>query len=873
MGEVYRARDTKLGRDVAIKVLAQAFAADPARRSRFAREARLLAAFNHPHIGAIHGFEDDGDHPALILELVEGDTLAERLAARSKGDGHRAQGLPVSEALDIARQVADALDAAHERGIVHRDLKPANIKITPAGVVKLLDFGLGKAVEPPTSAHDLDQSPTLTADHTMVAVILGTAAYMSPEQARGQPSDKRADIWAFGCVLYEMLAGAKAFSGGTTSDIIAGVLRTEVDCRALPDTTPRRVRRLIERCLVKDRQLRLRDIGDARVELTDDDRSDVAVSTAAGSRSIVRPRLGALAATAGLLAGIALGYFLRPVRARPASASIRFAVPPPEGGSFSREVPSSFLELSPDGSQLAFGAAGSNSVPRIWIRSMTGFEARPVPGTENGRSPFWSPDGRTLAFFADGKLKRIDLAAGSPLPIADVPDTFRAQGSWGATGDIVYGTSDGSRIYLLPSAGGPPEVIVQPDASKQEARVSWPCFLPDGKRFVYLTRFKDDTGQLRVTERGGTPRPIVTAVSNVKWVDPDYLLFNHDGVLVAQRFDLASERLVGPPQSVAEPVDYHFTIGRALFTASRTGSVAYFPHTEVSRLVWFDRSGREIGQLGQAGGYQNIRISPDGSTVLFDRQQPGTGSWDLWTADLGRGIETRITSDRGAEVTAVWLRDGRGIVFGADRGGPPHLFQKDLTTGLVRELPFSGRHQQSNDVSPDGKTLVYAERDVDGSFDLYTQPLVGVGAPTPLVKSSFFEMDARMSPDGRAVSFVSNDTGPFEVYVMPFDGRGRKTTVSGGGADAPRWSRDGRELFYLAGNRVMAVPIKSTGPVIALGDPVPLFTLPPDARWSDYDISIDGRRFLAVVPQVRPNQMPLNLNVNWAGQGPDVPAS
>lgn len=872
MGEVYRARDSKLGRDVAIKILPRAFTADPDRLARFEREARLLASLNHPHIGAIYGIEESGGIRALVLELVEGQTLADILA----GEASRGRGLPVSEALAIARQIAEALDAAHERGIVHRDLKPANVQITPAGTVKVLDFGLAKIVAGEASRPELSRTPAVAVDGTRDGMILGTAAYMSPEQARGQVVDKRTDIWAFGCVLYEVLTGRPAFARDTVSDTIAAVLTREPDWAALPSTTPPDLSRLLKRCLEKDATRRQRDIGDARVEL---DRSGETPVADEERREARRRWRGPTATVAGagvaalVAAAFALGVFLRPGSSPPAqAAAVRFSVPPPQGSMFVHNVATTFLALSPDGSQLAFVAVAHPDARRIWLRPISGLEARVVPGTEGALSVFWSPDGRSLAFFADGKLKRIDLPGGAAVPVCDVP-ALSAFGTWGSDGTILFATFVGEAIFSVSSAGGTPEAIVTPDPARSE-RVVWPSFLPDGKRFLYLSQLPDITGQLMLGERGRAPRPIASAVSNVQWVDPDYLVFAQEGVLVAQRFDLASERVVGAPVSIAEPVDRFLSTGRAMFTTSRTGTIAYHSYANVSRLVWVDRTGKEVGTVGLPGDYLNVRLSPDGATVLFDRTKPGIGTWDVWTADLVRGVETRLTSGPGSEACPVWLPDGRAILFADEKysTGNLNLARKHLDTAIEELLLPNGTQQRRPiDVSPDGRTLLFTERTPRGTFNIHTLPLNGPTTPSALFRSRFNETDPRFSPDGRAMSFTSDESGRFELYVAPFPSTGGKTLVSSGisiGSDfqaGARWSRDDRELFYVsADRRLMAVPVRTTT-TLEVGAPVPLFTFQGRA-WSDFAVSADGKRFLAVVPQVFAGEQPLTVILNWTAE-------
>ena len=866
MGEVYRAQDTKLGRDVAIKILPPAFTADPNRLARFEREARLLASLNHPHIGAIYGVEESDGVPALVLELVEGDTLADKLARGAA----RVEGLPVPEALAIARQIADALDAAHERGIVHRDLKPANIKITPAGTVKVLDFGLAKVCAADGSGPALSRSPAMGIGHTRDGMMLGTAAYMSPEQARGQVVDKRTDIWAFGCVFYELLTGRPAFARATFSDTITAVLAHEPDWTALPRTTPPYLARLLKRCLEKDSARRQRDIGDARAEI--EGAEPPSAERERRNQTLGwRARMAVGVGGGALLAGaFALGIFVRPTASpRAQTTAVRFSVFPPQGGRFLHNV-GTFLALSSDGSQLAFVAIAPPNPPQVWLRPISELEARVVPGTEGASSVFWSPDGQSLAFFAGGKLKRIDLPGGPAVPLCDVPEMLHF-GTWGSNGTILFSPFLGTAIFSVPSTGGMPDAIVTPDLSREET-VLWPSFLPDGQRFIYLSQQPNSTGQLMLGELGRAPRPIVDAVSNAQWVDPDYLVFAREGVLVAQRFDQASGRIVGAPIWVAEPVDRFLSTGRAMFTASRTGTIAYHSHANVARLVWVDRTGKEIGTVGDPGDYLNVRLSPDGGTALFERTNPEIGTWDLWATDLGRGVETRLTSDPASEAYPVWLPDSRSILFAVGRGVGLNLARKRLDTAVEDELLPAGTQQRRPiDVSPDGHTLLYTERTARGTLNIFRLPLSGPATPSELFGSRFNEAAPRFSPDGRAMAFTSDESGRFEVYTAPYPPTGGKTAVSAGIAtgndlqQGARWNHDGRELFYVsADGRFMHVAVRTT-PKLEVGRPAPLFAL-PGRSWFDFAVSADGKRFLAVIPQAVAGEQPLTVILNWTAE-------
>ena len=688
MGEVYRAHDTKLRRAVAIKVLPDFFAADPDRRSRFEEEARALAALNHPHIGAIYGVEESGDVAALVLELVDGPTLSERLAAGP---------LPFDEIVWIARQLADGLEAAHDRGIVHRDLKPANIKITPEGNVKILDFGLAKAAGVPDCAASLDLSGSGHA--TRVGVIVGTAGYMSPEQARGQPVDKRADIWAFGCVLFEMCALQPPFAGATVSDTLAAVIEGEPDWALLRARTPPIVARLLRRCLSKDPKLRLRDIGEARIAL--------APGRDAEAEAPARPgkRLMAIAASVVTLAlaslvGVARYGPARPIPSAPASP-VRFLVSPPDGGGFILHPGQTFFAVSPDGSQLAFVASTEfgpsffgREGRRVWLRAMADLEARPLPGTDGAASVFWSPDSRSLAFFADSKLKRIDLPDGAVVPICNVTPGPSLHGTWGADGTILIGSGNGTAISRVSAAGGAPGEIVTRNRSNREERVHWPWFLPDGNRFLYTARLEDGEGELRLGQLDGSTRPVMRASSNAQWVEPDIVVFAREGVLMGQRVDLEAARPVGEPFSIAEQIEYFLTTSRAMFSVSRTGTVAFHAGGDLSQLVWADRNGNETGSIGDPADYelQSGRLSRDGTRLLVSRRQPGLGTYDIFRLDLVRQTEEKLTAHRGSELTPVWVDRERAMIFASDSGGSvPHLFRKDFVTECRAAGPAPGQ--------------------------------------------------------------------------------------------------------------------------------------------------------------------------------------
>jgi Tol biopolymer transport system component len=853
MGEVYRAQDTKLRRAVAIKVLPDSVARDTDRRARFEHEALALAALNHPNIGAIYGFEESGEVAALVLELVDGPTLAERLVAGA---------MPIDEIVAIARQVAEALEAAHDRGIIHRDLKPANIKMTPDGVVKVLDFGLAKAVTE-SSGTLSHEAPTLARHDTQLGVVVGTAAYMSPEQARGQTVDKRTDIWAFGCVLFEMCAGRPPFAGTTVSETLAAVIECEPDWTWLPSGMPAHLIRLIRRSLTKDPKLRLRDIGEARVALTVDAEAYLAPVPPARGRSALATAAAVLLLVA---AAFAVGLYVRGPESRSSFVSpARFLVAPPEGDAFAGTPSRNLLALSPDGSELAFVAAGNRG--RIWLRAMTELDARPVPGTEGAASVFWSPDGRSIAFMAAGKLKRIDLPAGAAVTICDVPAWTVTHGTWGAGGDILLGTTQGAAILRVAAAGGTPREILTPNRSSGEVRVHWPAFLPDGRRFLYTVRVEDGEGELRIGQLDGPSRTVMRVSSNTQWVDPDIVVFVRESVLMGQRVDLEAARPIGEPFSIAERVAYLFPSSRATFSASRAGDVAYHSGQNVSQLVWADPQGNEIGTVGGPADYAltSARLSASGNALLVSRREGGLGTFDIWRLDLVRQTEERLTTHRGGEVTPLWIEDERAIAFAADRAGSvTHLFRRDLTTGEERQLAPGPRQHEAMDVFPDTRTIAYLQRSAEATYDIYQLSLTAGASPVPLLVSPADKTEMRLSPDGRAMAFLAADAARVDLYVAALPITSAPVLAASDVSGAPRWSADGRRIFYLGGARQMMSLAVRTTPTLDVGTPQLLFELKRPSIL--FDVAHDGR-FLLLVRQSFAYEQPITVATAAIGPG------
>jgi len=877
MGEVYKARDTRLDRTVAIKILSTSMSSSSEARRRFEREARIISQLSHPHICALFDVGEAPDPESrlataepvqfLVMELVEGETLAERLARGA---------LPLAQALRYGIEIADALDKAHRHGTTHRDLKPANVMVTGSGI-KLLDFGLASGTAPLLRGATISAVDTaaVPAHLTQEGTIAGTLQYMSPEQLQGQPADARSDIFALGAVLYEMLTGRKAFDAGTPVAIAASILHdepppvTSIDAALPPALDP-----LVRISLAKDPERRWQTAHDIALQLA-----------AIGEQSASRPaqlvtlpdrprtmRRSWILAGAALLAGVVALLAAVWLRPRPsssmASLPIRFSIPPPAGGAFSDSVETVGIALSPDGSQLAYLAADASGAQRVWLRPLSAVDARAVAGTEGARTVFWSPDSRSIAFFAGDKLKRLDVPDGAPVTITDVPD-IRAVGTWG-DGQILFSAVPAG-IYRVSTDGGPPALEVAPDPSRNEAGVTFPSFLPDGRRYLYLVRHFDSTGSVMLAGSGQPAREILAVTSNAQYVEPGFLVFSREGTLVAQRFDADNARVVGEPFPIAEPVRYFVSTGVATFSTSRTGVLVYQAHLERGRLVWLDRSGREVGAIGEPTGYSRVRIAPDGQRIVFDRAHPRLGSYDLWMV-TERGVEQRLTSDRVSEFGGVWLPDASALIFSART--PPHLFRKELTTGTEEDLLPAPAFQLAEDVSPDGRLLLFTQRTARGNFDIWTLPLSGDRRPSALLETPYDEASVRFSPDGRYIAFASDELGRYEVYVSPYPPTAAGIRVSTGGGWLPRWSRDGHELFYIAGDhRLVAVPVR-TGPTLVVGDPQPLFAIKsatlwsdpkPNSGWPDFDVAPDGRRFLAIVPQPA-NEQPLTAVLNWLNQ-------
>jgi serine/threonine protein kinase/Tol biopolymer transport system component len=848
MGEVYRARDTKLGRDVALKTLPQHLALDPDRLAWFNREAQVLASLNHPNIGAIYGLEetvvsrtDSGISAtaqpstmlvrALVLELVEGPTLAERIAQGA---------LPVDEAIPIARQIAEALTTAHERGIVHRDLKPANVKVRPDGVVKVLDFGLARALEPAAARTLPSASGKRTSAMTETGIVVGTAAYMSPEQAIGGTADKRGDVWAFGCVLYEMLTGTRAFAGEDVEDILAAVLRSEPSWSRLLAGVPRPVRTLIEGCLRKDPRQALADLSAARFLLSDQ-------QIEAARPAVVQPppvwkRVMPYVATAALVAGLSV-WVMKSTESRNDTTvqTARFSVTAPGGTSFGTREQAISPAVSSDGRRLVFPVM-RHGESVLAVREIHALDAQILAGTEGAHFPFWSPDNRTIAFFAGGKLLTIGSNGGPVRRICDAP--AGAGGTWSGHGVIVFGAGDRAGLFKVAETGGPPSVVTTLGPNETSHR--FPQFLPDGRLFLY---FSAPNSVYLGTLDGGSPVRVLTSDFGARYAPPGYLFFVQDNVLVTQRVDIDRAHLVGEPIRVGDGLVALPGSGQAPFAISDNGVLVYATNPPDNvKLAWVDRGGNLAKAVGpfSFGRYAAPELAPDGKRIAMEsvpapRSQAAPWSnQDIWVVDDG-GMSIQLTFDPAADEHPIWSPDSQRVVF-FSRRAVPGLYAKAVNKSTSEAPLVRGENLLPNDWTSKG--IVY---DNGGpSADLWFLPTQGDRNPHVLVSDPGAQVAARFSQDDRWLAYQSNELGRPEIFITTFPpNAAKKRRISTEGGFQPRWRRDGQELFYLAPDgKLMAVPISADG---SHGAPKPLFQTALHtlyARLRPYSVSDDGRQFL-----------------------------
>jgi Tol biopolymer transport system component len=840
MGEVYRARDTRLDRTVAIKVLPAHLASQPDLRQRLEREARAVSALNHPHICALHDVGSQDGIDFLVMEYLEGETLAERL---KRGP------LPLDQALRFANEIARALAGAHQKGITHRDLKPGNIMLTKSGA-KLLDFGLARL----DRASDLRRQdlPTMSADLTQHGTLLGTLPYMSPEQLEGRDADPRSDLFAFGAVLYEMITGRRAFAGKSAASVIAAIMESEpapMEVSGLPPALDR----LVRTCLAKDPEERWQSALDLARELQ-------WVSQPAPPRAATpfhRPAIPWGIAAVSLIALLILGvlYTRRPA---PARQVLKFSLLPPEGQRVLQ------MALSPDGRHLALNT-GARPKTQIWLRSFESFDTRPLPGSEGAGYPFWSPDGRSLAFFAAGKLKRADLG-GAITDLCDAPDA--RGGTWNREGIILFVPTLGDSVYRVPASGGAPAAVTRLDTARGQNSHRWPHFLPDGRHFVFFARSSQPETQGLYVASIDSPEPKrLSGDTGSAQYTQGRLLFVRNNDLLAQPFDPDSRETRGAPALVASGVG-HDGNTFSNFSVSSEGALAWAAGARALRqFVWLDRAGKPLARLGPEGEWEDVQLSPDGTRVATWVLDPQNRSGELWSLDTARGLPTRLTFHPAYEYRPTWSPDGKRLAFASNRTGSLNLYLMAAAgSGEAEELARSPANMQPTDWSRDGRFLILDYMEPQGKYkqDLWVLPMTGERRPFAYRRTEFNEADGRFSPDGAWVAYMADDTGRSEVYIEGFPaGSGSRVRVSATGGSVPRWRPDGQELFYRAADgNLMAVEVR-TKPTLEVGVARTLFALPASPWWG-YDLARDGKRFLVSTELEEKGPAPIYLVLNWS---------
>jgi Tol biopolymer transport system component len=898
MGEVFRARDSRLNRDVAIKILPETLAADPERVARFAREAQSLAALNHPHIAQIYGVEEQGTTRALVMELVDGDTLADRIARGA---------VPVDEATAIARQIAEALEAAHEAGIIHRDLKPANIKVRPDATVKVLDFGLAKALDPVGASRaggtgqEVINSPTITSPAmTQAGLILGTAAYMSPEQAKGRPVDERTDVWAFGCVLYEMLTGRRAFDGEDVTDTIAAVVRGDPDWRALPNDTPAQLTLLLKRCLEKDRRTRITNIGVVRFLLNE----RLVAEPSLAPLPLPRPPAGparwkvATAAALGVAGGAALVLAGVWARSQPAvvQAPVRFTFAPSSTQALLVQGNDHDIAIAPDGSYVVYRAGPSALQGQLMIRSLNELEARVLPGTASARFPFISPDGRWVGFQVANELRKVAITGGPAQIIARVGGAPRGA-SWGDDGFIVFSTADTRSLQRVDAEGGEPKPITTVDASSREAH-SLPHVLPQSRYALFTVQSLNEIQTTRVEAvnlQTGERKTLVRGGADAAYVSTGHLVYatvdvpagenRFRGVLRAVRFDASRAEPIGDSVAVVDAVTV-LPSAAANYAVSRKGDLVFLPAGVTSgaaprrTLLWVNRKGQESAIAAPSRSYAVARLSPDGSKIALDVRDQAA---DIWIWDLSRQTLTPLNRDPAADMSPLWTPDGRRVIWTSTRGGGnPNLFwQAADGTGVAERLTTNAMNQFPTSLSPDGRDALVFGAGAAGAMDIFRVPLQQSDrVAQPLISSSAVEVGAEVSPDGRWVAYQSNESGESQVYVRPYPNvQEARAQISTTGGTRPAWAKNGRELFYVDRDGFLtSVAVNSaSGAAFVAGTPQRVLNakyysgssiLGLDLR--AYDVAADGQRFL-MIKETEPTDRsaespPMVVVLNWSGE-------
>jgi len=864
MGEVYRAEDTKLGREVAIKVLPEAVATNPERLARFEREAKVLASLNHPNIAGIHQVEEaDGVH-FLVMELAVGETLSERI---TRGP------IPIGEALPMALQIAKALEAAHEGGIIHRDLKPANVMVAPDGLVKVLDFGLAKALQPESDARaDLSMSPTLTAQMTQVGVLLGTAAYMSPEQAAGEVADRRSDIWAFGLLLAEMLTGSRQFEGKSVSHVLAAVLKDEPDLGRLDDDVPPGIVELIERCLRKEPKQRLQSIGDARVLLQEIGSEPSASAKpaqpkgAGPSRKWNRDLPWVLFGLS--TAGLVVALWLVDTDSLAPSAVVKAAILPPENTNFylASWNPGPAV-VSPDGSKLAFSAQDETGAVRLYVQALDSDRAQALPGTEAATYPFWSPDSRWVAFFTDvdQTVKKIDTAGGPPITVCAAENG--KGGTWSRDGLILFAPRADTGIHQVAAGGGEPTAVTSITGGRHNSH-RHPRFLPDGRHFLYQARGdpQSESAVMVGSLDDGTSRELLASSTQAEYAR-GRLLFTRGDTLMAQPFDPDLLELSGEATPLAEEILTITGAAIAVFSASEPGLLAYLTGglDPGVTLEWRDRQGSSLGPLGDKAIFGPIALSPDGRQVASVKFDSG-GLGDIWLTEAETGLRTRFTFDTPSDFGLAWSPNSESLIFSTRRGARYGIHRKAV--GGVGEMELLYESEQDMilcSVSPDGRSLLFFSTSEGTNRDLWSWSLEKGGETAVFRQTEADERCGSFSPDGRWVAYSSNDSGRYEVYVTPFPEPGRRWQVSSNGGLFPQWRADGREVLYIQSDgQLVAVRVEAGADTLHVGQVQPFFRIhPPRPDGPNFALAPDGDRILLWTNLQQQSDTVLNLVVNW----------
>jgi len=846
MGEVYRARDMRLERTVAIKVLPDHLSCNADSKQRFEREARALSSLNHPHICTLYDIGTQDGVAFLVMEYMEGQTVADRL---QKG------ALPIEQVLKIGVEVADALDKAHRHGIVHRDLKPGNIMLTKSGA-KLMDFGLAKPTQATFIAGSTASNSTRSDPLTVEGTIVGTFQYMAPELFEGRDADARSDIFAFGAVLYEMATGQPAFSGKTRASVLAAILASEpTPVTKLQPAASLELDRLIRTALAKNPDERWQSVHDIGISLS-------GISATETPHPAATPSPWWIAAGLLTLVTLGLGAFFTLHRTNSSPALLRLTIAPPPNASFSSLE--KLLAISPDGRQVAFTAVDRSGQRSLWVRPLDTLEARALPGTDDADTPFWSPDSRLVGFFSHSKLKKVDPNGGQPEVICDA-GADPGGATWNREGVIVFAPNFEGVLYRVPASGGQPIAITEAYKANDETNHIWPEFLPDGRHFLFLVYGKGDEGIHVGSLDSKEHHLVLREESTALYVEPGYLLFGRNGVLMVQRFDAKRLEALGEPIRIVDTVE-SASGGGYTFSVSRNGVLVYFAgrRYKPTQLVWYRRDGTRLGALGPVGPFRQPRISPDGHTVAVNRLESGM-ELSVWLID-SRGVPTRFTFGS-FDLSPIWAPDSDRVIFSSPRDGlPPNLFQKNLTGGSEeRRLMHNGIDSIATDWSRDGRYVVYMANELGTNWNVWAMPLTGDQTPQPVLRTQFNEMDGRISPDGRWLAYVSDESGKWEVYVQRFLSPGGKWQISSNGGKQPQWSHDGKELFYVAADQMLMAVAIHPGLSLDPGTPKQLFQFhgASDFLGGSYDVGADGQRFLVSALVGEQASPPLTVVINW----------